>query len=60
MFANHQEMLSWLAIDTKNADRFIRSLEKIMKGHLILIFNDEEDLAITSFRAFKKNIKVKR
>jgi hypothetical protein len=60
MFVTHQEMLGWLAIDAKNVDRFIRSLEKIMKGHIILVFNDKEDLAITSFRAFNKTKKVKR
>jgi hypothetical protein len=51
-------MLDWLAIDSRNTDRFLRSLDKIINGRIVLIL--EDDFAITSFRLFKKNRKVKR
>lgn len=58
MFTTQQEMLDWLAIDSRNTDRFLRSLDKIINGRIVLIL--EDDFAITSFRLFKKNRKVKR
>lgn len=60
MFTTHQEMLEWLAVDNRHADRFMKSIDKIIKGSIVLVVDEFETRMITAMRAFKKNRKVRK
>lgn len=60
MFATQQEIFEWLSLDTQNVDRFLRSINNILKNNIVLVVNDEESHAITAFRSFRKNKRIRR
>lgn len=60
MFSTSQELFSWLATSSTNVERFLHSLEKIMKGDMVLILGNNEEIAVTAFRPYKKNLRVRK
>jgi len=60
MFSTQDELLSWMSTDNRNIERFLSSLEKIMRGKMVLIMNETEERAITAFWLYKKNLRVRR
>jgi len=60
MFSTQDELLSWMSTDNRNIERFLSSMEKIMRGKMVLIMNETEERAITAFWLYKKNLRVRR
>ena len=56
---SHIEIMEWLVRDPSNVNRFIKAIDKIVMGRVVIIAGDDNCL-ITGFMASKKNRRVRR
>lgn len=55
----HEEVMNWLESDRSNVKRFLKAIDKIVKGQVVLV-EGVDDCLVTGFMARKRNCRVRR
>ena len=57
--STHEELMEWLASDRSNVHRFVKAIDKLILGHVVLIEGDDGSL-VTGFMASRRNRRIRR
>ena len=50
----HEELMGWLASDSSNVHRFLKTIDRLVGGRVVLVFGDDDAL-ITGFLADRRH-----
>lgn len=56
----HAELMEWLASDMANIHKFLKAIDKLVMGHVVLVASDEDGALITSFMSDRRHRRVRR
>lgn len=60
MQTNHADFLDWLSQDIINAKKFLKSLDKVVKGRVVLVVDEKSGCLVTGFMPYKNNFRVRK
>lgn len=56
----HAELMEWLAGDMANVHKFLKAIDKLVAGRVVLVVSDEDGALITGFMSDKRHRRVRR
>jgi len=56
----HEELMVWLANDPSNVRKFLKALDKLINGRVVLVEGKSDGCLVTGFMACKRNRRIRR